>query len=80
MMGDPKYKTVDGMIEALQVLANYMSKKLAETYFLEAEHDVICSSASVADCPEDSKDGQRLRALGWHVDSEYDEGYWAYFT
>jgi hypothetical protein len=73
---DPRAKTVEGMIAGLTILATHMEKGMQERYFCGGENYVLHIYVRVGDCPEDSPDGQKLRALGFHTE---DDG-WAYFT
>jgi len=76
---DPKAKTLEGFIEAIQIFAKHKKLGLAEPYVFSAEHDVIYTNIDEEELPEDSEDGKRLSMLGWHVSSDI-EGSWAYFT
>lgn len=73
---DPRAKSVEGFIAGLTILSRYMAKGLAETYFMGGEHDVIHIYVDIEDCPDDSEDGQKLSALGFHCG---DDG-WEYWT
>ena len=75
-MKDPRAKSVEGFILALQILAKYMPNGLKQKYFLGETHDEIFVWA---DGPkEDSEDGVLLHSLGFHWDKD-SEG-WGYFT
>ena len=82
-MSDPKAKSVTAFIEALTILARYMDNHIESKHFSAAGHDVFYVNTESdedgqARPGEDSDDGRRLVALGWHLDSESDG--WAYFT
>jgi hypothetical protein len=74
-MTDPRAKTIEGFIAALEIFLKYMDK--TESSFLHASHDLITGPSIEETCVEDSENGKILLKLGWHVE----EGeYWAYFT
>jgi len=70
-------KSIKGFIAVLQIMAKYLGED--KKYFMLAEHDIIYSSLSTEDCPEDSEDGKMLVELGWFVDPCCDNC-WSYFT
>lgn len=73
---DPRAKTIEGFIVALQIFAKYAEKGLQQSYVFDAHHDVLGVYFDTERIPEDSEDGLLLRQLGWHVEDDY----WAYFT
>ncbi len=75
---DPRAKSLEGFIAALEILAKHESEGLQTKYSLDAQHDIIYAGPSINDIPEDSQDGILLQALGWHANE--DEECWAYFT
>lgn len=81
-MNDDNYMSAEtakgaaGFIEALHIFAKYWKDGINNSYFMGAEHDILYIYDS--DIPEDSDDGRRLEALGFHRDDDL-EG-WAYFT
>lgn len=77
-MKDPRAKSLEGLILALNIFANYCEKGLAHTYGLQAEHDVLYGPADNAAIPEDSQEGRLLIMLGWHYEDDVES--WAYFT
>jgi len=79
-MSDAKAKTVSAFIEGLTILARHMPNGLDQAFAFGAEHDVIHIWGDVCldSLPEDSEDGRRLQALGFHADSHLDQ--WQYFT
>ena len=74
-MSAPNAKSVEAVIEALQIFAKHYENGLGQKYFMGAEHDelFIYDSDGIA---EDSGDGKRLDALGFHYNGEG----WSYFT
>lgn len=74
-MTDPRAKTIEGFIAALEIFMKYMDK--SESNFFTASHDVITGPSIDETCSEDSEDGKMLIKLGWHL--EEDE-WWSYFT
>lgn len=75
---DEKWKTIEGFIEALQIIARYNKDGLKKKFLLNAEHDILYTDTDIETPTEDSEDGKRLDALGWHYDKSVDS--WAYFT
>lgn len=72
-MSDPRAKSLGACIEALEIFAKYFDRD--KRFSLDAQHDVLHGP----DKPEeDSEDGKRLLAFGWHWDEEGES--WAYFT
>jgi hypothetical protein len=77
-MDDPRAKSVEGFIAGLNIFAKYWEKGLASTYQFGASHDIVhIFDVGLDKCPEDSEDGQALRALGFHADEDLDS--WGYF-
>lgn len=74
-MSAPNSKSVASVIEALQIFSKYYAKGLDQRFFIGAEHDELFIYDSYA-IPEDSEDGKRLNALGFHWNGEG----WSYFT
>lgn len=77
-MKDPRAKTFEGFVTAIEILAKYAEKGMQESFAFEAEHDIIYSHVSLEQVPEDSDDGKLLNALGWHA--EHSIAVWAYYT
>lgn len=75
-MKDPRAKSAEGFIAALQIFAKYWPKGMSNSFFMGAEHDILYIYDS--DIPEDSDDGRELNGLGFHRDDDIDG--WAYFT
>jgi len=76
-MRDPMAKTVNGFIEALEILARYMKDGKERKFFCGAEHDEIYFYTENG--PDElSDDGVRLSELGFHFEEDA-EG-WVYFT
>lgn len=73
-------KSVAGFIEGLTILAGYMPKGLGTKFAFGAEHDVIhiWGDVTLDILREDSEDGRKLLALGFHTDDDLDQ--WQYFT
>lgn len=78
MQDDERYKTIEGLIEALQIIAKYNGGGLKAQFILMAEHDIIWMDSDLGPPAEDSDDGKRLIELGWHYDRSAEV--WAYFT
>lgn len=78
MENDERYKTIEGLIEAFQIIAKYNSDGLKEKFVLMAEHDIVWVDSDLGPPAEDSEDGKRLIELGWHYDESAEA--WAYFT
>lgn len=76
-MSDPRHKSVEGMIAALQIMSKYMPNKEQQKFFFQAEHDEVFFNVDANDLPEDSADGRALIALGLHM-TEND--CWGWFT
>lgn len=74
-MSDTNSKSVKGFIEALGIFAKRYEKGLDQRFFMGAEHDELFIYDS-DDIAEDSEDGKRLEALGFHFNGEG----WSYFT
>jgi hypothetical protein len=73
---DPRSKSIEGFIAALQIFAVYLKDGMQGKYMFNADHDCIyinVDSEAVSDAH-----AKALDALGWHVSSESDT--WAYFT
>lgn len=77
-MSDPKSKSIAALIEALAIVAKYAQNGLEERWPVQAEHDVLYLKLDLEKVPEDSEDGRRLIALGFHAEEDVDS--WAYFT
>lgn len=75
-MVDPAAKSVSAFIEGVKILSRHMKEGLETRFFMGAEHDVIYVYVDPESLPEDSANGQRLSALGFHVENDS----WAYFT
>jgi hypothetical protein len=75
-MKDPRAKTLEGFIVALQIFSKYTEKGLQESFALQGEHDVIY--IWVEKDQVSKEDAVLLVSLGWHVDE--DGPNWAYFT
>jgi hypothetical protein len=75
---DPRAKSIEGLIAALQIIARHDPKGQGKKYFCGAEHDVIHFYLDGEALPPDSEDGRALEALGFHFDANV--GNWAYFT
>jgi hypothetical protein len=75
-MTDPRAKTIEGFIVALQIFAKYTKDKLQESYFCGAEHDVLYMYVDTDAVSEE--DAALLDKLGWHKDESAET--WAYFT
>lgn len=74
-MSDQNSKSVKGFIEALGIFAKHYEKGDAKKYFMGAEHDELFIY-DTEEITEDSEDGKRLEALGFHYNGEG----WSYFT
>ena len=77
-MSAPESKTIKGFKEALDIVARHHKGGENAKCFTYAEHDIIYFELSLEDVPEDSEEGKRLDALGFHASTEFD--CWAYFT
>lgn len=77
-MSDPKSKSLNSIIEAFHIFAKHLKEGMDTKYTLQSEHDVIYMNLDGDDIAEDSVDGLRLQAIGWHLDS--DGSCWAMFT
>lgn len=74
-MADPRAKSYEGFIVALNIFANHAKDGLKRKWPFSAEHEVLyCHDGP----PQDHADAQLLSELGWHWDDDA-EG-WAYFT
>ena len=74
----PEAKSIKGFREALDIVAKHHKDGENAKYFTYAEHDIIYFELSLSAVPENSEEGQRLDALGFHACEEHN--YWAYFT
>lgn len=77
-MSASESKSIRGFVEALNIFSRYLDKGLDETFFSGAEHDVLYLYVDPEDLHPNSSDGKRLRALGFHPDTDVES--WAYFT
>lgn len=75
-MKDPRAQTVDGFVEGLKILSQYMKDGMSQSYFCGGEHDIIHIFVGLDECEPDSINGQILRSLGFHTENDG----WAYFT
>jgi hypothetical protein len=74
-MSAPNAKSVGAFIEALGIFAKHYDGGMDKSFFMGAEHDelFIYDSDTIS---EESEDGQRLNALGFHYNGEG----WSFFT
>ena len=77
-LSDPRAKSIEGFIAALQIIAKHKPKGLSEKYFCGAEHEVLYIYDCGESIPPGSDDGNALESLGFHFDGDAET--WAYFT
>ena len=53
------------VIGGLQILLKYQDEKLVPPLVAGAEHDILYGGEGP---PEESEDGRKLEAMGWHVE------------
>lgn len=65
-------------IEALQIFAAQSDKGLDAPFYTSAEHDILYTATTSGEITEDSEEGLRLKAIGFHIDSDVDV--WVKYT
>lgn len=77
-MTNPQAKTLNGLVQSFMLFGLHTEKGMDQSYPIDAEHDILYGPCDSDEIPEESEDGKKLLALGWHYDD--DAGRWAYYT